>query len=237
MQTSPKGIALIKSYESCKLTAYLCPAGVWTIGWGTTRGIHEGMRITRDEADALFLRDLRQFEATVAKLVRVPLTQGQWDALVSLVYNCGPAPLKGTLGKVLNQGRYDAVPAQFMRWVRAGGRELPGLVRRRRAETALWRDLGDVPDEDLRVGPVEAAPAKPLTASGTIKGVAVAGTGAATVMGDALSDVQTNITTASDIIATVQAFDHNLIFIGAALVIAGLAWIAYRRWADREVHL
>jgi lysozyme len=141
MKTSDKGIALIKAHEGMRLAAYRCPANVLTIGFGST-GPHvkEGMRITRNEAEQLLMKDVARFEARVNRLVKVPLTQGQFDALVSFDFNTG-ALHSSTLLKRLNAGNHAAVPAQLMRWTKGGGRELPGLVRRRRDEAELWRSL------------------------------------------------------------------------------------------------
>ncbi|MEQ1697388.1 MAG: lysozyme [Hyphomicrobiaceae bacterium] len=143
---SERGLDLIKAFEGClkkrpdgTLEAYKCPAGVWTIGWGCTEGVRQGMIITRDEATAMLARELGHFEIVVGRLVTVPLTQGEFDALVSFVYNVGEGALrKSTLLARLNKGDLSAVPNQFLRWTRGGGRVLNGLVRRRKAEAALF---------------------------------------------------------------------------------------------------
>jgi lysozyme len=145
MKTSDKGVALIKAHEGKRLSSYRCPGGVWTVGYGhTTAAGHPtvvpGMRITEREAEEILRRDLSRFEDRVNKLVKVPLTQGQFDALVSFDFNTG-ALHSSSLLKKLNAGNHAAVPAQFMRWTKGGGRELPGLVRRRRDEAELWRSL------------------------------------------------------------------------------------------------
>ena len=145
MKTSDKGVSLIKAHEGKRLSSYLCPGGVWTIGYGhTTAAGHPtvvpGMRITEREAEDILRRDLSRFEDRVNKLVKVPLTQGQFDALVSFDFNTG-ALHSSSLLKKLNAGEYGRVPAQLMRWTKGGGRELPGLVRRRRDEAELWRAL------------------------------------------------------------------------------------------------
>lgn len=141
MQTSQKGIDLIKSFEGLKLKSYKCPAGVWTIGYGTTKGVTPGMEITQKQAEELLKRDLRYFELWVDKLIDVPLSQPQFDALVSFTYNLGEGALKGsTLRKFLNQGRYDLVPDQFLRWNKANKKVLPGLTRRREAEAKMFKE-------------------------------------------------------------------------------------------------
>ncbi|WP_019099941.1 lysozyme [Chromobacterium haemolyticum] len=140
MKTSDAGIALVKSFEGLKLIAYKCPAGVWTIGYGHTGpDVTPGQVITQAQADALLARDLERFEAGVARLVKVPMTQNQFDALVCFSYNLGLGALQGsTLLRLLNAGDYAGAAAQFPRWNKAGGKELPGLTRRRSAEHALF---------------------------------------------------------------------------------------------------
>jgi GH24 family phage-related lysozyme (muramidase) len=145
MKTSDKGLDLIKAHEGLRLSAYLCPANVWTIGYGHTSNagqptVKSGMRITRQEADEILRRDIRRFEDRVNRLVKVPITQGQFDALVSFDFNTG-ALHSSTLLKRLNAGRHQEIPAQLMRWTKGGGRELKGLVNRRRDEAALWRSI------------------------------------------------------------------------------------------------
>lgn len=150
LRISPVGLKLIRESEGLFLKAYRCPAGVLTIGYGSTnrRGKHPelkpGLRITKEQAEAMLLEDLIDYENDIKRLVKVPLTQNQFDALVSWQFNTG-ALAKSTLLKVLNKGNYAAVPAQLMLWTKAtvDGKkvELKGLVTRRRAEAALWRDM------------------------------------------------------------------------------------------------
>lgn len=142
MQISKRGIELIKSFEGLRLDAYPDPGtggAPWTIGFGTTNGVNPGMSITADRAEELLREDVKRFEGYVDRLVKVPLTQGQFDALVSFAYNLGPGALeKSTLLDQLNRGDYDSAAEQFGRWVKAGGKTLAGLVRRRAAERALF---------------------------------------------------------------------------------------------------
>jgi lysozyme len=132
-------ISLVKASEGCQLTAYRCPAGVWTIGYGHTKGVRQGQTITQDEADALLHEDLDDAAAQVRGMVTVPLTQGQFDALCDFVFNLGSGRLRdSTLLRLLNQGRYQEAAAQFRFWVLSSGKTLPGLVTRRAAERALF---------------------------------------------------------------------------------------------------
>lgn len=139
MKTSQKGIDLIKKFEGCRLTAYKCPAGVWTIGYGHTRGVKKGQRITQKQAESYLKSDLREYEKSVEKAVKVTLNQNQFDALISFTYNCGVAALQGsTLLKKLNAGDYKGASAEFPRWNKSSGRVLNGLKYRRKAERELF---------------------------------------------------------------------------------------------------
>lgn len=141
MNISQKGIDLIKNFEGLQLKSYKCPAGVWTIGYGTTRGVKQGQSITQKEAEELLKRDLRYFELRVDKLVTVPLTQGQYDALVSFTYNLGEGNLKSsTLLKKLNSKDYEGAALEFPKWNRAAGKVLNGLIKRRAAEQKMFME-------------------------------------------------------------------------------------------------
>ena len=145
MKTSDKGLQLIKQFEGFRARPYLCPAGVPTIGYGATY-YPDGKKVTmRDkpvsEADATaMLRSmLVQYENGVERYVQVPITQGQFDALVSFAYNLGLAALKGsTLLRLVNERNFVGAAAQFSRWNKASGKVLPGLTRRREAERKLF---------------------------------------------------------------------------------------------------
>lgn len=146
MKTNSAGIALIQSFEDCKLKAYLCPANVWTIGWGTTKGVKPGQTITQAQADKLFADDLVIYETAVSKAVKVPLTGNQFSALVSLTYNIGAGAFaKSTLVKRLNARDYAGAQAQFAAWKKGGGKTLAGLVRRRAAEAKLFATADTAP--------------------------------------------------------------------------------------------
>ena len=132
------GLALIKQYEGCRLAAYRCAAGVWTIGYGHTAGVHSGMTITQARADAYLQQDIAKFEGYVNNPAYVPITeqlnQNQFDALVSFDFNLGA----GNLRK-LCKGRTAAQIARAMpSYNKAAGKVLAGLTRRRKAEQALF---------------------------------------------------------------------------------------------------
>lgn len=139
MRTSDRGLSLIKSFEGLRLQAYQDAVGVWTIGYGATRGVKAGMAISKDQAERMLVNDVQRFEPDIDRLVKVPLSQNQWDALMSFVYNLGAANLESsTLLRLLNQGDYAGAADQFPRWNRAGGKVLQGLVKRRAAERAMF---------------------------------------------------------------------------------------------------
>lgn len=138
--TSPEGRALITRYEGEKLTAYLCPAKVWTIGVGHTGpDVKIGMTITHSQSQALLSQDLARFEKAVNRLCPVT-TQAQFDALVAFTFNVGISALaNSTLLRKHMAGDYAGAAAEFARWNRAGGKVLSGLTARRAAEAALYR--------------------------------------------------------------------------------------------------
>ena len=140
MKTSQNGIELIKKFEGCRLETYICPAGVFTIGYGHTGAdVKSGMKITQEEAETLLKNDLKAFEKGVQRIIKKELTQNQFDALVSFAYNLGLENLKkSTLAKLINQGKIKEASSQFERWVYANGVKLNGLIRRRKAEKELF---------------------------------------------------------------------------------------------------
>ncbi|WP_299312672.1 lysozyme [uncultured Halomonas sp.] len=145
-KVSRRGLDLLHHFEGFREEAYLCPAGVWTIGYGNTkwpdgRPVRKGDRVTREEGEELFRTILRTFERGVLDAVEVELTQGQFDALVSFSYNVGLGALRSsTLLRLLNSGDYEGAADQFLRWNKAGGRVLNGLTRRREAERKLFKE-------------------------------------------------------------------------------------------------
>ena len=145
MKTSDMGLSLIKSFEGFSAKPYLCPAGVPTIGYGATY-YPDGRRVTMQDrpvtvaqATDMLRSMLASYEAGVSRYVLVPLTQGQFDALVSFAYNVGLSALKdSTLLRLVNARDYAGAAAQFARWNKAGGKVLPGLTRRREAERVMF---------------------------------------------------------------------------------------------------
>lgn len=156
MKFSANGVAVNHYFESCRLVAYPDPGskradgGPWTCGWGQTGpDIVKGTVWTQAQADARFLDAVVPREAAVMRLVKVPLTQGQFDALVDFVYNVGEGSVEkkidglatSTLLRLLNAGDYAGAQAQFARWNKNDGQVMRGLIRRRAAQAALFSGL------------------------------------------------------------------------------------------------
>lgn len=139
MKTSQNGINLIKKFEGCRLTAYRDAVGVPTVGYGHTRGVKMGQKITAAQAENYLKQDLETFEKGVDSLVKVKINQNQFDALVSFAYNLGLGNLKNSdLLKYVNKKDFKNAAKEFPLWVHAGGKMLQGLVTRRAAERALF---------------------------------------------------------------------------------------------------
>lgn len=146
MKISQAGLNLICEFEGYHrrlpngdCTTYRCPADVLTIGYGCTEGIKEGEVWTQQQAQDRFRSELVKHEAAVARMATVDLSQNQFDALVSFSYNCGTGALqKSTLLKKVNAGDFEGAGRAFAAWNKGGGKVLPGLVRRRAAESALF---------------------------------------------------------------------------------------------------
>lgn len=135
MKTSQKGIDLIKKYEGCVLTAYKCPAGVYTIGYGHTEGVYPGQKITREEAESFLKKDLKRFEDHVNSYnKKYNFNQNQFDALVSFAYNIG------SIDQLTQEGtrsKYQ-IADMMLEYIKAGGTIMPGLINRRREERQLF---------------------------------------------------------------------------------------------------
>lgn len=143
MKTSAAGLGLIKHFEGLRLKAYKCSAGVDTIGYGHTGGVSPKATCTEAQAHDWLVQDVAQAERDVARLVKVPLRQGQFDALVSFVFNLGGGNLaKSTLLKKLNAGDIAGAGQEFLKWNRAGGAVLEGLTKRRAAEREMFLGAG-----------------------------------------------------------------------------------------------
>lgn len=139
MKTGSRGIALIKRFESLRLTAYQDVAGVWTVGYGHTRTAKKGMKITEAQADQLLKDDQKDSELAVTRMVKRPLLQSQFDAIASFTFNLGGGALsQSKLLTELNAKNDNLCGAELGRWVFAGGKPQKGLARRRAAEAVLF---------------------------------------------------------------------------------------------------
>ena len=139
MKATNSATLLIKSFEQLRLNSYLCPAGVWTIGYGHTDGVNQGMLITEKTADAFLKQDIRNAEHSINQM-DAELTQEQFDALVSFVFNVGVRAFNvSTLRKkILKNPNDPSIADEFRRWVYAGDKKLPGLIKRREQEIKLY---------------------------------------------------------------------------------------------------
>jgi GH24 family phage-related lysozyme (muramidase) len=155
LNISSNGLKIIKKYEGCRLTAYKCPAGVWTIGYGHTKGVKQGMTITQAKADAYLEADCKTFVKAVNKYYgtgknKYQFNQNQFDALVSFTYNCGAGNLKA----LLNGGKRSIaeISKAIPKYTRANGKVLKGLANRRADEKNLFDKKVVNPYYDKYVG-------------------------------------------------------------------------------------
>lgn len=140
MRCNPEGIALIKKWEGCKLTAYKCPAGKWTIGYGCTGPtIKEGMTLSQEACELMLMAKLTEVERYVSSYLKLEATPNEFSAMVSLAYNVGPEKFrKSTLLRAFNTGLRDAAANEFMKWVYVGQNRSLGLKKRRAEERELF---------------------------------------------------------------------------------------------------
>jgi lysozyme len=237
MKTSPSGLELIKEFEGLRLKAYKCPAAVWTVGFGHTSAagdpvVTSGLVITKAEAEEILKCDLVQYEDAVRKLVKVALTQSQFDALVSFTYNVGEAQFsRSTLLKRVNAGRFNEVPAEFMKWTKGGGKELPGLVRRRRAEVKLWRGMDtDTPihHDEARAEPDPPKAIKSITQSREANAAVAAG-GLSTIA--VVQEILPIVREGGDLLSSLSP---TILILFVIIAVAGAAWYFRKQRLDEE---
>ena len=137
-EINDSGFNLIKNFEGCRLSAYQDVKGIWTIGYGHIKGVQPGQNITQEQAEQFLRDDLKIAAYWVSQLVPVPLTDNEFSALVSIVFNCGPSPLQATLGRKLKAGDFQGAADEFLKWHFAGGKPIQGLADRRECERALF---------------------------------------------------------------------------------------------------
>lgn len=218
-KVTPEVLSKIKQWEGLKLKPYRDIAGVWTDGYGNTNGVvPNGPEITLAKAEADLRRNLATAEAAVDRLVKVALSDNQFGALVSFVFNVGVTAFAGsTLLRVLNLGDYAAVPAQMARWnkITANGKKVvsKGLANRRAAEIGLWASGAFVASADVEV----KAPAR-LTQSTTMQGAAVTTAG---TVGAALTDASNQVAVVADYSDTLRLIFIVVTLLGIGLTIYG----------------
>lgn len=230
MQTSERGIAVIKQIESFRAVAYQDVAGVWTIGYGTTRGVRQGQVITEPEADARLRQELREYEAAVVRAANPPITQSQFDALVSFAYNVGAAGMAGSsVIKAHNRGDYQAAARAFALWnkARVAGKLVPvaGLTRRRAAEAALY--LQDQATVESPATP-EPVPERHLARSE----IGIASTVAGGTAG--VAAVAETARTVADVKYSVTSLGDWLVPVLLIAVVALCAYIVWQRYQQRK---
>lgn len=240
MRTSQAGIDLIKKYEGCRLTAYVCPAGVLTIGYGHTSAagdpvVSRGMAITEDQAETILRNDLLKVEAEIEHLVKYPVLQNQFDVLVSFQYNTG-ALGRSTLLKRVNEGRFADVPGELMKWINGDGKPLPGLIRRRREEAKMWRGLDTTEPVNFmesRATPDDPKPSKSILASKE-GGAAIIAGGAGTL--GVVNEVKSTVQDATDIVTALTGALGRPVVVTllVVLVAAAAIWYFRKRRLDEE---
>jgi len=140
MNVTAAGIDLIRRFEGCRLVVYYDPVRLSTVGFGHRTSLKVGQRITQAQADQWLAGDVEDVACRLRPLIDPPLSDNQFSAIASFAFNCGVGAFaKSTIRDAVNAKRFDEVPARLMLWTKAKGKELPGLVARRRAEGELWQ--------------------------------------------------------------------------------------------------
>jgi len=239
MQISPPAIeVLVKAFEGCKLSAYRCPAGICTIGYGHTSAagaptVIDGMTITQQQADDILSRDLVKYEIAVQNMVQQPLTQQQFDVLVDFAYNAGVGNLKtSTMLKKINSGNLDMVPAELMKWNRGGGKVLPGLVRRRQAEGAWWVSGEHVDEHEQRADP-DPVPARTMADSKQGNAALVtAGLGGLGAAKEVAAQAQDASDTANQLVGLLS--NTNFLIMSAIIALAAAIWFFRKKHMEEH---
>lgn len=229
LKTSLRGLAMIRQFEGFRAQAYQDVGGVWTIGYGFTEGVQEGQHMTRAQADARLATELLRYEAAVLAACKVEPNQNQFDALVSLAWNIGPGAMaKSSVIKAHNRGDTQAAARAFGLWNKAGGKEWPGLVRRRAAEAAIYLEpmIGALPQAMPQQVDEPREPARSRTIAGQV--AVTAGTAAASAVEVLTKDLQTAQTTLQPLVDMAPVLKWAFV----AVVLAGVALTVWARLDD-----
>ena len=234
MKTSARGVKLITDFEGFRATAYQDVAGVWTVGYGFTKGVQKGDKITRAEADARLREELTEYERGVLRACKVEPNQNQFDALVCFAFNVGVAGMaKSSVIKAHNREDYQAAARAFGLWNKAGGKVYPGLTRRRAAESALYLEpMHDEVSEPVE-GPLDDMPQqvdgeRPMSAS-TINRASVVAGGTA-----AVATVAETARTVADVKYSVGQLGDWIVPILLLIVVALCGYIVWERVKQRK---
>ena len=232
MKLQPEAIALVKNAEGLYLKSYQCPAGVWTCGYGATGpDIGPGMTWTRKQAEDRLASDLNEFSDGVERLLTAQTSDAQFGAMVSLAFNIGINGFKGsTVLRKHNAGDHAGAAAAFGLWNKGGGRVLPGLVKRRAAEAALYLDGSEIADEPMAQSVKPSSPVKPVAESRSIKAAQVSGALAAAV--PAASAALDQADQVKALFGRTEGLLPIAPWFAAAVLAAGLAYMVWRRIDD-----
>lgn len=224
MKTNQAGVNLIKEFEGFRSKAYKCPAGVWTIFFGHTSAagapeVKPGMTGSKEEGERVLKRDLKQYEDAVSRSIKVELTSNQFSACVSLCYNIGAGNFaKSSVARFCNKKQFKQAADAFALWNKAGGKVLPGLVRRRAAEAALF-SKDDIRTSDEVRAVVDVPVGKSMASSTT--NIAAGATAVAGVV----ATVKDTVDNAKQ---TMIGLDINILLV--VVIVVGAGWIIYERY-------
>lgn len=236
MKISQRGIDLIKRFEGCKLTAYQDVAGIWTIGYGHTLGVHPAQVITQQQAEQFLVDDIEPVELTIGIAVTAGLSQNQYDALCSFVFNVGGAAFRAsTMLKMINSGDYTGAASQFSRWNHANGKVVDGLTARRAAESQLFTtpDVGHNPPETTNVVP-DSPPSKAVHTIVGRRTIGILATGGSAAVIQGVQQFKPVLDAAQAVLSSTATFPEWLKLISVAGVVAAIIFAGFTLWHKHE---
>lgn len=233
MKASKDALDLIKEFEGFRAKAYKCPAGKWTVGYGHTGDVKEGDLITEDRASKILAKDVGDAEKAINTYVTVTLSQNEFDALISLVFNIGiGAFIKSTLLKKLNKSDFDGAAREFLRWDKVNKKPNRGLARRRAAEMQLF--TSGAKDE---MPQAVDSPDKPIIQTRTVKSSTVAGgVGVTTLAVSAIESVAPAVPVVSEVAEVAQNNAMGLVIALSLILIAFAAYMVILKRDDHRKH-